>query len=88
MTPYDAFKRALFYVSGVCSSITMNVPGAVINRLSSETREALKGLKSDEISSDVRVDSLELKHYVGSDEWYRQQEYKKDRFEFDRKMKK
>ena len=88
MKAIDAFNRALFYVSGLCSSITLNVPGAVIKRLSLETREALKGLKSEEIGSNVRLDDLEFKYYVGSDEWYREQEFKKDRLEFDKKLKK
>jgi hypothetical protein len=86
MNPLDAFKRALFYVSGLCSSRTMNKPGAVIERLSASERQALTQLKSDEIGPTTRID--DLKYYVGSDEYYQQQEFQKERLEFDKKLKK
>lgn len=87
MTPIEAFKRAFFYVSGLCSQRTLNVPGAVVQRLSSEAREALSKLKSSDIdgsSESERID--ELKYYVGSDEYYQNKEFEKDRLEFDKKI--
>lgn len=89
MNPIEAFKRALFYVSGLCSQRTLNVPGAVIQRLNPETREALSQLKSSDIDGGPKSERIdELKYYVGSDEWYKEQEFKKDRLEFDKKIKK
>lgn len=89
MNPLDAFKRALFYVSGICSSRTLNVPGAVVQRLSPEAREALSKLKSSDIDGGPKAERLDdLKYYVGSDEYYRNKEFEKDRLEFDKKLKK
>lgn len=88
MNPIDAFKRAMFYVSGLCSSRTLNKPGAVIERLSPEARDALKELKSSDIDGGPKAERLDdLKYYVGSDEYYRNKEYEKDRLEFDKKLK-
>lgn len=88
MNPIDAFKRAMFYVSGLCSSRTLNKPGAVVERLPPEAREALKGLKSSDIDGGPKAERLDdLKYYVGSDEYYRNKEYQKDRLEFDKKIK-
>ena len=86
MNALQAFKQALFYVSGLCSSRTMNEPGAVIERLSQDSRQALQELKSDDIGPEVRLD--DLKYFVGSDEYYQQQEFKQDRLNFDKKLKK
>jgi len=87
MNPIEAFKRALFYVSGVCSSRTLNKPGAVIERLSPEARAALKGLKSSDIDGGPTAERVdELKYYVGSDEYYRNKEFEKDRLDFDKKI--
>lgn len=89
MTPLEAFKRAMFFVSGLCSQITLNKPGAVIERLPPKAREALQQLKSSDIDgspSAERLDESDLKYYVGSDEYYRNKEYEKDRLEFDKKI--
>lgn len=86
MKPLDAFKQALFYVSGLCSSNTMNKPGAVIERLSADVRKFLQELKSDDIGNKQRIE--DLKYHIGSDEWYQQQEFKKERLKFDKKLKK
>lgn len=86
MNPLDAFRRAIFYVSGLCSQRTLNKPGAVIERLSANERQALTQLKSDDINGDTRID--DLKYYVGSDEYYQQLEFKKERLEFDKRLKK
>ena len=87
MTPIEAFKRAMFYISGVCSSRTLNQPGAVVNRLSSEARDALKELKSSDIDGGPSCERLDdLKYYIGSDEYYRNKEYEKDKLEFDKKI--
>jgi hypothetical protein len=89
MTPMEAFKRALFYVSGLCSSRTLNKPGAVVQRLSPEARQALTELKSSDIDGGPTAERVdELKYYVGSDEYYRNKEFEKDRLEFDKKLKK
>ena len=85
MNPIEAFKRAMFYVSGLCSQRTLNQPGAVIQRLNPETREALSQLKSSDI--DGSTERLEdLKYFVGSDEYYKNKEFEKDRLEFDKKI--
>jgi hypothetical protein len=85
MNPIDAFKRAMFYVSGLCSQRTLNVPGAVVQRLNPETREALSQLKSSDIDGSVeRLD--DLKYFVGSDEYYKNKELEKDKLEFDKKI--
>lgn len=87
MNPLDALKRALFYVSGICSSRTLNVPGAVVQRLSPEAREALTKLKSSDIDGGPTAERIdELKYYVGSDEYYRNKEFEKDKLEFDKKI--
>jgi hypothetical protein len=87
MNPLDAFKRAMFYISGLCSQRTLNKPGAIIERLSPETREELSKLKSSDIDGSIeRLD--DLKYYVGSDEYYRNKEFEKDRLEFDKKIAK
>ena len=87
MTPIEAFKRALFYVSGLCSQRTLNKPGAVVSRLSPEAREALSQLKSSDIDGGPTTDRLDdLKYYVGSDEYYRNKEFEKDKLEFDKKI--
>ena len=84
MKPLEAFKRAMFYVSGLCSQRTLNKPGAVIERLSVSERQALTELKSDDIDGTTRID--DLKYYVGSDDYYKNQEYMKDRLAFDKKI--
>jgi hypothetical protein len=87
MNPIDAFKKALFYVSGICSSITLNKPGAVVQRLSPEARKALTQLKSSDIDGGPKAERIdELKYYVGSDEYYRNKEFEKDKIEFDKKI--
>lgn len=86
-TPLEALKRALFFVSGLCSQRTLNKPGAVIERLSPEAREALKDLKSSDIDGGSQAERIdELKYYVGSDEYYRNKEFEKDKLEFDKKI--
>lgn len=84
MKPIEAFKRAMFYVSGLCSQRTPNQPGAIINRLPDETRDALKELKSDDIGVDAQLD--DVKYFAGSDEYYQNKKFEKDRREFDKKL--
>lgn len=87
MNAIEAFKRALFYVSGLCSSITDKRPGAVVERLSGEARDALKDLKASDIGGDPQSERIDdLKYYVGSDEYYRNKEFEKDKLEFDKKI--
>lgn len=88
MNPLEALKCAMFYVSGLCSSRTLNVPGAVVQRLSPETREALGQLKSSDIDGTERFDSDELKYYCASEEYYKNKEFEKDKLEFDKKIRK
>jgi hypothetical protein len=84
MTPYEALQRAMFYISGLCSQQTLNKPGAVIQRLSKETRKALEGLKSNDIGPDKQ--DLHLRYYVDTRERQQEEEFKKDRLEFDKKI--
>jgi hypothetical protein len=87
MKPIEAFKRAIFYVSGLCSQRALNKPGAVIERLSTDARDALKELKASDIDgSQERLD--DLKYYVGSDQYYQNKEFEKERLEFDKKIAK
>jgi hypothetical protein len=86
-TPLEALKRALFFVSGLCSQRTLNKPGAVIERLSPEARAALTKLKSSDIDGGDKAERIdELRYYVGSDEYYRNKEFEKDKLEFDKKI--
>lgn len=84
MTPYEALQRAMFYVSGLCSQRTLNKPGAVIERLTPETRDALKDLKSDEIGPDAM--GLHTNYYVDTRELAKEKEYVQDRLDFDKKF--
>jgi hypothetical protein len=87
MSPLDAFKRAMFYISSVCSQRFINKPGVIIEHLSDDTRLELRKLKSSDIDgSSERLD--DLKYFVGSDEYYRNKEFEKDRLEFDKKIAK
>jgi hypothetical protein len=89
MTPVEAFKRALFYVSGLCSQRTLNQPGAIIGRLSVKEREAISQLKSSDIDGGSKSERIDdLKYLVGSNEYYHNKEFERDRIEFDKKMKK
>lgn len=84
ISPWEALQRAMFYISGLCSQQTLNKPGAVIQRLSSETRQALQGLKSDDIGPDKQ--DLQLKYYIDTRGLLQEEEYKKDRLDFDKKI--
>lgn len=84
MKALEAFKTAMFYVSGLCSTHTKDKPGAVIERLSSETREALQELKSDDIGSNVILDNVG--YYAATNEYYQNKEFEKERLEFDKKI--
>lgn len=88
MTPMEAFKRAMFFISGICSQRTLNVPGAVVNRLSTKEREALGHLKSSDIDGSPGAERIDgdLKYWVGSEEYYRNKEFEKDKLEFDKKL--
>lgn len=87
MNPIDAFKRAMFYISGLCSQQMLNKPGAVIERLSDDTRSELKKLKSSDIDGSAeRLD--DLKYYVGSNEYYQNKKLEAEKMEFDKKLKK
>ena len=87
MGPMEAFRRAMFFISGVCSQRTLNQPGAVVSRLSPKEREALSQLKSSDIDGGPKAERIdELKYYIGSDEYYRNKEFEKDRLEFDKKI--
>ena len=88
MTPMQALKRAMFFISGLCSQKTLNVPGAVINRLSAKEREALSQLKSDDIdgSSDSERLDNDIKYWIGSDQYYQNKEFEKDKLKFDKKI--
>jgi hypothetical protein len=84
MNPIIAFKQAMFFVSGLYSSKTMNKPGAVIERLSSNARQALTQLKSDDIGNDSPIE--DLKYYIMSEEYEQKQKISKELLEFDRKI--
>ena len=87
MTPMEALKRAMFYISGVCSSSTLNVPGAVVQRLSAKEREALSQLKSSEIDGGDKAERIdELRYYIGSNEYYENKELEKEKLAFDKKI--
>jgi hypothetical protein len=84
ISPWEALQRAMHYITGLCSQQTLNQPGAVIQRLSPETRQALQGLKSDDIGSDKQ--DLQLKYYINTREQLQEEEYRKDRLNFDKKI--
>lgn len=88
MKPLDALRRAMFYISGLYSGRMLNKPGAVIKKLTPETRQALQDLKSSDIDgseSSERIDDLK---YYGSEAFYQNKEFEKDKLEFDKRMKK
>lgn len=85
MNPLDALRRAIFFISGRYSPRTLNKPGAVVQRLSPEERQALQNLKSSDIdggSTSERVEDL-----FGSEEYYQNKKFEKYKLEFDKKMK-
>lgn len=84
MTPMEAFKRAMFFISGLCSQRMLNVPGAIINRLSTKEREALSQLKSSDIDGSPNTERVE--YLVGSDQFYQNKEFEKDKLDFDKKI--
>lgn len=83
MTPIDILSRAFSYTL-LSSRKIPNRPGAVIEKLSSEDRQVLSELKSDDISSDV----VPRDQIFGDDAHYRQKEFDKELMAFDAKMKK
>lgn len=85
MNPLKAFMQALFYVSGLYTNKLNPKPGAVIEKLSAEARDSLKDLKSSDIDSSKFYD--DIKYFCGND-YYQEQEFKKERLDFDKKMKK
>lgn len=84
MKPLEALGQAIFYISGLCSQQTLNKPGAIIRRLSAKAREALRQLKSSDI--DESHERLDVKYCVGSDQYYQNKEFQKDKLEFDKKI--
>lgn len=84
MNPIDAFKRALFHISGLSSRIFEKKPGAVIGRMSEKERAVLKDLKSSDINGDERIENLE--YYIGSEKYYQNKEFEKVKLEFDKKI--
>jgi hypothetical protein len=86
--PLEALERAMFYISGVCSTKTLNVPGAVINRLSAEVREALSKLKSSDIDGDT-TPVYDIRYWIDPHQYedtYRKPDQVKDRLDFDKKI--
>ena len=84
MNAKEAFRRAMLYISGVCSSRTLNKPSAVVERLSDDARKALRELKSSDIDgSSERIDDIK---YYGTDEYYENEKFVKDKLEFDKKI--
>lgn len=83
MKPLEAFGSAVSYVLLSANNVP-NVPGAVIEKLSTETRQALSELKSDDISSNVIPDCF----IFGDNEYYRKKEFVKELMAFDSKMRK
>jgi hypothetical protein len=86
-TSLQALRRAMFFISGLCSQRTLDKPGAVIERLSPEAREALSKLKSSDIdgsSGSERID--DLKYLAVSKEYVENKELEKEKFKFDEKI--
>lgn len=86
-TPLDALRRAMFFVSGLCSQRTLNKPGAVIERLSPEAREALSKLKSSDIDGSAGSERIDdLKYLATSNEYYENKELEAEKLKFDKKI--
>ena len=88
MKPLEALERAMFFVSGLCSQRTLNVPGAVVERLSKEARDALCELKSSDV--DGKTSPIEhIRYWIDPHQYepmYRKPEYVQDRLDFDKKI--
>lgn len=82
--PFDVFKRAVFWVSSLSSRIFANKPGAVIERMSPEEREALSQLKSSELEKD-RMTEFDMLTVAGN-QYYVDKEFEKAKLEFDKKI--
>jgi hypothetical protein len=82
MKPIDALKRAIEYLI-VSSRRFENRPGAVIEKMAPETREALKGLKSSDIDGGPQAERIDV---YGDDAHYRNKEFEKDKISFDKKF--
>ena len=86
MRPLEALENAMFYVCGSIHPDKLNKPGAVIERMSAEARQALQQLKSDDIVM-VRQDRL-----IGDEKYYDRKHFEetfcKEMMSFDLKMKK
>lgn len=85
MTPMDAFKRAMFFISGLCSQRMLNVPGGVVSRLSDKEREALSQLKSSDIDGSLSCERIDCS-WVAPEEYYQNKKIEKEKLEFDKKL--
>jgi hypothetical protein len=84
MKPIEAFSRLLgsIFLLDFWKRPGNNVPGKVVERASPEVREALSQLKSDELGPGNRIEEW----HKGDDDYYKNQEFKKDRLAFDKKI--
>jgi hypothetical protein len=80
MKPIDALKRAIAYLT-LSSRRFENRPGAVIEKMAPETREALKDLKSSDIDGGPQAERIDV---YGDDAHYRNKEFEQDRLNFDK----
>jgi hypothetical protein len=80
LRPLDALEETIYRSIFFHRKPGYNRPGALVERMGSEVREALSKLTSDDTLK-VRTDHL------GDDSWYRQQEASRKLMEFDRTLR-
>jgi hypothetical protein len=86
ISPIDALRRALFHISSLSSRMFDKKPGAVIERMSERERTALQKLKSSDIDGGPTAERIDDLKYIGSNEYYENKEFEKDKLEFDKKI--
>jgi len=84
MTPIDAFKRAVFWVSSLSSRIYADKPGAVIERMSEKERDALKDLKSSDVEGQLMNDWD--KYTLGGRQYDLEKHFEEAKLDFDKKV--
>jgi hypothetical protein len=81
MKAIDIFRGLLMRISFLPQRYK-NIPGEVIKDMSEEQHQKLSELKSKEIDSNLRVEEW----WLGDNDYYQNQEIKKELLAFDKKI--
>lgn len=84
MTKYNSLEILNMAINKgiLIGNIIKKTPGAVINKLSKESRDILSKLKSDDIKN-LRTDQI-----YGTDEWYENKQISEMKINFEKQFKK